>query len=82
MSQVFLYSQINHSVVSLFKDSMAGPRISKVPDPQTGFYTAHESKSQTEYRDNAAAMAQTSNKNSVPQQRGRFTQSTLHPTRP
>jgi hypothetical protein len=59
-------------MVLLFKDSISGTAEAKVSDSDTSCKCMHESKAQTQYADHAQTMARTSNKISVPQERGRF----------
>src|SRR6266404_2921903 len=59
-------------MVLLFKDSISGTAEAKVSDSDTSCKCMHESKAQTQYTDHAQTMARTSNKISVPQERGRF----------
>jgi len=69
-------------MVLLFKDSIGGTAEPKVSDSDISCKCMHESKAQTQYADHVQTMARTSNKISVPQERGRFAQSALLPTRP
>ena len=55
----------------LFKDSISGTAEAKVSDSDTSCKCMHES-AQTQYADHAQTIARTSNKISVPQERGRF----------
>jgi len=58
-------------MVLLFKDSISGTAEAKVSDSDTSCKCMHES-AQTQYADHAQTIARTSNKISVPQERGRF----------
>jgi len=84
MSQsFFLYPHTNYSAVLLFKDSTGGTAETqryRIPTPLLNVRTNQKPK-----RSMLITRPQfpgTSNKSSVPQERGRFTQSTLLPTRP
>jgi len=81
MSQVFVFARwlFGGFAFQGFYRRDRGTRRYGIP---TLLLNARESKNQTQYADNAPAMARTPNKISVPQERGRLTQTTLLPTRP